>query len=145
MVDAVLVNQVVLSYGRCLKAKDFWGDFYDIFLASSPEIGRMFQSTDIEKQKKIINSSLNFVLMYAKDPSSAFANNELNKIGVTHDNTHRNVRPDMYRLWIDSLVQAVKKNDGERFTPELEKSWREVLEPAIALLKSKYHAPAKVA
>ena len=39
------------SYGRCLRDKHFIERFYQTFLASSPAIPPMFQTTDFNKQR----------------------------------------------------------------------------------------------
>lgn len=130
------VNQ---SYGRCSISPAFFDSFYDIFLASSPKLAPMFANTDFTKQKALLKSSISFVIMYAKDQNGAFAKGKLTSIGEIHDTKHRNVSPDMYPLWIDSLIAAIKKHDPQ-FSPALEKDWREVIKPGIDLLISRYNA-----
>lgn len=39
------------SYGRCLRGKNFIERFYEIFLASHPDIAPMFAATDFQKQR----------------------------------------------------------------------------------------------
>jgi hemoglobin-like flavoprotein len=131
------INHVNLSYGRCSMSPGFFDSFYDIFLKSSPDVAPMFANTDFSKQKVLIKSGISFVIMYAKDQQGAFAKAKLDFIGEVHDHVHRNVKANMYPLWIDSLLKAVQKHDPE-YTPQLDKEWREVIKPAIDLLLSHY-------
>jgi len=137
MIDQSHTDLVNQSYGRCLVKGDFWDKFYDNFLASSDKIGPMFTNTDLERQKGLIKSSLNFVISYAKDPSSAFVKGKLEHVGDIHSHSKLNVAPDLYPFWEDSLVKTVRECD-DQFSPELESTWRTVISPAIELLKSKY-------
>lgn len=98
----------------------------------------MFADTDFDRQKEIINESLNFVLIYAKDPNNVVAKKKLDKIGEIHSRHRVNVRPDMYKYWIDSLMQTIQEFEKDNYTMELEKNWRAALSPAIELLKSRY-------
>ena len=46
------------SYGRCLRDKHFIERFYQTFLASSPAIPPMFQTTDFNKQRMALRHPL---------------------------------------------------------------------------------------
>lgn len=137
VVDASLVNLAKASYGRCLMKPSFWDDFYDVFLASSDKISKMFANTDMAKQKVVLKGSLNFAMTYAADESNAFAKNKLEQVGGVHSKENVNVAPSMYTLWVESLVKAVEKNDSE-YTAEVGDAWRKVVTPTIELLKTKY-------
>ncbi|MBN67197.1 MAG: globin [Rickettsiales bacterium] len=131
------IEQVKQSYGRCLGQDDFWGRFYEYLLKSSPKIAEKFANTDFEKQKVLVKNSLNFVIMYADDPTGRFAKGKLEHVGDIHSHNNIDIPPNMYPLWIDSLINTVRDYDP-KFTPELEKEWRAVVNPAIELLKSRY-------
>lgn len=138
MVSESSIAAVQQSYGRCCLQVDFWDRFYDTFLKSSPEIAEKFKNTDFTKQKEIIKTSLNFVIMFAKDENNSFAKTKLESVGDIHSRGRVNIAPTMYKLWIDSLLATIAHYEGEKFTPELQQSWREILHPAIELLKSRY-------
>lgn len=138
MIDSALLDRVTQSYGRCAASAGFWDRFYGNFLATSPEIAEMFRNTDMAKQKQLLNGSLNFVLLYAKHPDQQFVRAKLEQVGQIHDRDHVNVRPDLYPLWVNSLLQTVKEIEGPQFDAALEQAWRSVLQPAIEILKSMY-------
>ena len=64
----------------------------------------------------------------------------LNKIAESHSRKNLNIHPSLYPYWIDSLIRAVKEND-DHWTPELERSWRRVLEAGVAYISSRYEKP----
>ena len=47
------------------------------------------------------------------------------------------IKPELYDLWLDRLVQAVREFDP-KFDPEIETAWRRVLRPGIEFMKSRY-------
>jgi hemoglobin-like flavoprotein len=116
--------------------------FYANFKASHPSIPPFFVKTDMSKQHKLLKEGITFLLMSAG--GSGFAQNEMKKLGVRHDTDHLNVKPELYRFWIDSLMKTVKEFD-QNYTPELDKKWRTILETGIQQFKDKYQAPQKSA
>lgn len=135
--DQQLVEKVSQSFGRCLGKPNFMDDFYDIFLKSSSRIAPMFANTDFEKQKAILRSTISYVIMHAKDENAAYAKTKLEQVGDIHSRGKINVDPSLYPFWVNSLVAAVKKND-DQFSPELEDAWKQVVTPALDMLKAKY-------
>ncbi len=131
------VKLVEASFGRCCLCKDFFDHFYNVFLGSSSQLKDMFAKTDFDKQKKLLKNSINYVLMYAKD-RGGISKSALDKVGVVHDRSHVNIKPNMYPLWTESLMKTIQHFEGPNFTQELNTAWREVIKPAIELLKSMY-------
>ena len=126
MADAL--QTVRESYGRCTLQKAFFEDFYDIFMSSSPEIKPFFSRTDMTKQRQLLREGISFMLLYAqKNEGGKLA---INNIGQLHDQNHVNVRPNLYRLWIDSLLKCIEKHDN-RFTEDVRRAWEEILKPGI--------------
>jgi hemoglobin-like flavoprotein len=137
MLSAESLLAVNQSYGRCTADPLFFDSFYENFMKSSPAIAAMFKNTDFKKQKEMLRSTITFVIMYAKDPAGGFVGEKLRHVGNIHSRGKLNVAPNMYPLWIESLLMTVKRHD-KQCTPEVERSWRQVLVPAIDLLKSLY-------
>ncbi len=130
------VERASKSLDRCLKSPAFMERFYDLLMASSPEIGAKFASTDLERQRTVVAESI-FLMLVSAGRDSGLAHRRLAKLGVRHNRVHLDIRPDLYGLWLDSLMTAVAEFDPE-FTPELEGVWRESLAPGIELLTSLY-------
>lgn len=141
-IDKSIVNEVNQSLGRCFLRSGFMDKFYTNFKASHPSIPSFFVKTDMSKQHKLLKEGITFLLMSAG--GSGFAQNEMKKLGVRHDTAHLNVKPELYRFWIDALMKTVREFD-QNFTPELDKKWRTILEIGIQQFIDKYQAPQKSA
>ena len=137
--DPEKVQLVRQSLGRCLLnkafANSFLDAFYDAFLASDPRIKPLFSKTDMEKQKDLLRHGLVMLIMYGD--GSAMAKSLIEQLATKHDHDHLNIDPRMYRLWTDSLLACVKKYDP-KYEDSLSRTWTEVLEPGIAVMKKAY-------
>ncbi len=133
MLDAADIDAVFQSYGRCCRNEQFFEDFYQIFFNASLEIKFMFQNTDMEKQYHLLRAGLLWLIMHARGASD----NKLRQLGVSHNRTGYNIRPEMYETWLKSLVAAIKEHDPQ-YSPELAKQWVRVLTPGIDIIRSAY-------
>ena len=124
------------SLSRCNQAPAFLDRFYELFIGSSADIRKKFESTDFERQKKMLKDSL-FVMLVAAGTKSGFAHKELSKLADRHSGQQLGVDPGWYDIWLRCLLQAVSENDPE-YRPELDDAWRESLRDGIELMKSRY-------
>ena len=119
----------------CYSKPHFFDDFYADFTAQSPEIAAAFAKTDMQAQKDALRKGLSFLIMYAE--GSGVAGSKLDRLGGTHSRTGYNIRPQLYAVWIDSLVRTVKK-----YIPEndwaAEKAWRHILQLGVNRIQSWY-------
>lgn len=60
-----------------------------------------------------------------------------------HGRDGRDIRPELYDLRLDCLLQAVKEFD-DRCSDEVEAAWRHVMQEGVEFLKTRYDrlAPA---
>ena len=91
-------------------------------MKSSPTIKTLFERTDFERQKKMLQDSL-YVMLVAAGTTKGPAHDELSRLAKLHEQI--GVSDDMYALWLDSLVEAAREHD-KRFTDELERDWRAI-------------------
>ena len=119
------------SFDRCKKDDLFLDRFYKIFLSCSEEVNEKFKNTDMELQKKILKLSLPFMLSAHQTPQV------LSKVAQSHSKNELDIKPYMYTMWIDSMIEAVKQTDKE-CSPEIEAAWREIMRPGIDYLIDKY-------
>ncbi|MCR9140844.1 MAG: globin [bacterium] len=116
------------SFGRCALVKNFFTDFYETFFASNPEIPQIFAKTDMRKQQDLLREGISFLLLYgAANENGKLA---IERIGQLHDKSHVNVKPDMYRFWVQSLLETIEKHDP-RYSPEVRAAWEEVIAKTI--------------
>jgi hemoglobin-like flavoprotein len=140
--DAKLLELVSQSYGRCCVSTGFFDTFYKIFLSKSPELGKMFEKTDMKKQKELLRDGIAFLTAFAKN--SQMAARKVDSLGDSHSVGKLNVRPDMYPMWVDSLMEAVKQHD-KKFDSNIEKAWRVVVGLGIQKMIERYQSTKKAA
>lgn len=133
MVDAADVNAVFQSYGRCCRKERFFEDFYEIFFNSSDAIKVMFKDVDMAQQYHLLRAGLLWLIMHARGASDS----KLRQLGGSHSRAGYNVRPEMYNVWLHSLLVAVRNHDPE-FETELAEQWRRVLTPGIDIIRGAY-------
>lgn len=125
------------SLDRCLLAPGFLKRFYELFLASSPEVREKFKHVDMTRQRQVLHQSLKLTLMAAYGTPESTRG--LSSLADTHSRQGRDIPPHLYALWLDALVQSASEHDPQ-FTPELGLAWRDMLGPTIQFLTSRYDA-----
>lgn len=124
------------SYGRCVLSPSYFDEFYGSFLAKSAEFATMFRHTDMNKQKLLLREGISLMLSIAKDPGG-FARDRLEHLGDSHSRAKLNIRPELYSLWVSSLLETVRKHDP-MYSAAVESSWQESLEVGLTIMKSRY-------
>lgn len=113
------------SYGRCLREKRFIERFYEIFLASHPDIPPLFAKTDFGKQRMALRRGISAAIAHAG--GSSISSRTIDQMADAHSrHGHAPVTPALYPYWIDSLVQAVGETDPEA-SPHLLERWRQAM------------------
>ncbi|MBT6154653.1 MAG: globin [Planctomycetaceae bacterium] len=123
------------SYGRCCVQKEFFDLFYETFMGKSPAIAEMFAHTDMTAQKIVLRTGIAHLISYAK--GKGIAKRKLEELGERHDRDHLAIKPEMYEMWVDSLLEAVQEFDP-KYEAGAEEAWRYVLARGIELMNSKY-------
>jgi len=129
------IHRVHASLNRSLADSDFIEIFYEIFMAADAEIRQMFANTEFQRQKKLLRKALLSAVTFAA--GGEVARQRLTLIRESHNRAHMNVRPELYPLWVNSLVQAVARCDPD-YGPRLDQEWRVVLQPAVDFISSGY-------
>jgi len=124
------------SYGRCLREKGFIERFYDIFLASHPDIGPMFANTDFQKQRLALRRGISIAISHAA--GGTLVKHSMEHMADVHSRQgHAPVAPRYYALWVDSLLQAVSERDPE-FSPALGARWRTGMALVVDTFTARY-------
>ena len=126
-------NRVMQSYGRCCASPSFFDTFYEHFLASSPAIREKFVHTNMVAQKQLLRAGILNLVLYARGMSDT----KLRALGQSHSREGLDIRPELYDLWLDALLLAVREHDRQATQEDLI-AWREVLGKGINLIKSFY-------
>jgi hemoglobin-like flavoprotein len=127
------------SVKRCLDRPDFMKDFYDLFTASSEEVREKFRNTDLEHQRRMVADSLYLMAVAGQSPGreESVAWSEMSRLAKRHAHSDRDIRPGLYDLWLDCLLQAARKHDPE-FSPAVEAAWRDTLRPGIEFMQARH-------
>ncbi len=123
------------SSQRCTEDPNFLGRFYQLFLESSQEVAEKFKHTDFAKQKKMLKNSL-FMIMWASQKSPEEITH-LQEIAKSHSREKYDVRPELYDLWLECLLQAVEEFDPI-YCLEVKKAWQNILKNGIEFMKNNY-------
>ena len=139
------VDVFLASLKRCLASEDFLRDFYRRFMASSEEVRRKFENTDLERQARVLEDSLYLMTVVAQSSRSSEevspAWTEMSRLARMHSRDQLDIRPGLYDLWLQCLLDAARSGDPE-FTPEIEEDWRKTLTIGIEYLRSRYETGA---
>jgi hypothetical protein len=127
------------SLRRCTSEPRFLERFSALFLTSSDEVRHKFSTTDFPKQRRLLQASFQIVMLAATSDPVGTAHFE--RLAVLHSQSHLDIPPHLYDLWLDCLVQAVQECDPQ-WTPETERVWRSMMANGMAFMKARYHPQA---
>ncbi len=136
------ISDIQASFGRVTTKGDFFGRFYDIFLASNPAIGPRFVNTDLEAQKKLLRQGVNLAIMFAAGNTIGVSG--IGRIRDSHQKGRLDIPPALYPYWLDSFIKAMAEMDSQ-WTPALEKQWRDALQKVINFIIEGYDQQAGAA
>ncbi len=130
------MNETILalfsdSYERCCEQPVFMDLFYQYFINSSDEVKVKFQTTNMQRQKRMMLSSLGLAMQAYLTPD------RLSHIAETHSHSQYNISAHLYDNWLEALIDAVKDVDT-LFNSDIENAWREVMRPCIDYMVSHY-------
>ena len=124
------------SLRRCDAIPGFLESFYKKFLGSSPKVKEKFAKTDFVRQKRALRASLHLMPLAAADKANG-PDRYLKDLAVRHSQAELNIGAEFYDLWLDSLLDTVRKRDPQ-FNPEIEQAWEDVMMVGISYLLSHY-------
>ena len=109
--DESTVARFEESLARCNADPRFLDRFYQIFLGSSPKVHEMFVNTNFVHQKRALRASLQAMVLAAEDEQHA--SKYLEVFAERHSSRDLKVGAELYDLWLDSLMAAVKECDPQ--------------------------------
>ena len=74
-------------------------------------------------------------MMLSSGPSERAVH--LERLAQLHSRAGLDIKPELYDLWLDKLVQTVSECDP-LFDTETGTAWRRMLQPGIEFMKSRY-------
>jgi hemoglobin-like flavoprotein len=125
------------SLRRCLAVPAFLDTFYERFMGSSEEIREKFRGTDMKRQTAVLADTLYVVANAVQGEEDSIARGSLPALAVKHSRHGIDIRPGLYDLWIECLVETARAHDPQ-FGPEIERAWRETLAFGADYLRQRY-------
>ena len=119
---------------RDLQGRSFFEAFYDAFVSTSPEVAEKFRHTDMARQQVMLKKSFYHLLSFY---ASSNADYYLDKVAISHNRSHYNIRPELYDLWLETLIATLWRFD-DRCDDATELAWRLVMTPGIVYMKFHY-------
>lgn len=137
MLVKIVVHSVVRpSFQRCCAQGDeFFDAFYARLSEKAPEIGPMFADTNMRRQNALLRNGIESLLAHAEGAASA--ETELVRLGELHGRNELDIRPELYPLWVEALIESVCEHDPQH-TEMTEPAWRDVIAAGIELIVSRY-------
>jgi hemoglobin-like flavoprotein len=125
------------SLTRCLAVPAFLEGFYDRFVGASEEVREKFRGVDLKRQVRMVEDSLYVVAVAAQGEEGSPARNALPWLAERHSRRDLDIRPELYDLWIDCLVETARAHDPE-FSSAVEGAWRETLTLGANYMRERY-------
>lgn len=125
------------SFDRCRTAAGFLEAFYQRFVASSEEVREKFKGTDMKRQVRMLEDSLYVVAVAVQGQEGSFARSDLPRIAARHSRKDLDIRPGLYDLWLECLIDTVRTHDPQ-FSREAEAAWRETIAFGIDYMREHY-------
>ena len=125
------------SLERCSVQPRFMDIFYDQFIDSSPKVRAKFAGTDLIRQKQMVWASLALLLEGARQEGGR-PPEHLGALARRHGAQGLAVGAELYDLWLDSLLAAVRQCDPA-WCLAVEAAWERVMGWGIHFLCSHYH------
>jgi hemoglobin-like flavoprotein len=123
------------SYGRCSLAPKFFEAFYERFFEVCPAAKPLFAKTDFERQRRLLQHAFGLLLIFPAQPAGE--PNILARVAERHSRRDLNIDPALYPLFIDSLIDTVKRYDPE-YSPAVEAAWRSAVATGVAYMRARY-------
>ena len=124
------------SYGRCLRDRHFIDRFYEVLMASHPEIPPLFAHTDMFRQRLALRRGISIAILHAA--GSALATRSVEKMADVHGSGGRApVPPHFHACWLESLIEVIAETDPEADTMLLVR-WRQAMGTVIDAFTRRY-------
>lgn len=123
------------SFERCEANGNFAETFYRKFLSSSPDVPAYFTQTDFRRQREVLRESV--YMMVSNDIANVKLRDLLEHLGSAHGRLGRNIRPELYEHWLDSVCATVAQLDPH-WNNQLQREWRVRLRAGMQIIMAAY-------
>jgi truncated hemoglobin YjbI len=110
----------------------FYKRFYESLISSDPQLASIFSNTDIERQIEMLKQSMTYVMSFSAtlEPTA-----EMENLARMHGSGKLDIPVKYFEIWLDCMLVTVEEFDP-KFDGYIETSWRVMMAPGIAYMKS---------
>ena len=120
--------------GLAEAGEQFFKHFYTIFFSKSEEVRDKFKEVDMDAQIHVLEKSMfHIISFYVAKTDTEF----LRTIAETHNREQYDIKPELYDIWLEALIETVEELDAE-FNADLGLAWRLAMTPGIQFMKFHY-------
>lgn len=123
------------SFSRCKSNPDFFRIFYEEFINSSAEVAAKFANIDMKRQQQMLQASIYMIMLASQGLDDARL--YLDKVAEKHSHRGLDIHPELYDLWLTSLLSTVARTDP-LWDLTIEKAWHDMMSYGIAYMQSRY-------
>ena len=123
------------SLDRCTDSNEFVSAFYERFVSSSEEVKRKFRNTDFKQQNQMLVRSLRLVAAATSGEQEGLQ--ELRERAETHDRNHLAIKPELYELWRECVIDTACEYDPQ-WNDEVEDAWQNILTFSIDYMTRRF-------
>ena len=124
---------VFQSYGRCCNKDQFFVDFYEEFMSSSPSIKARFVGVDMKQQRHLLRNGIMQLVLHSRGMSDS----KLRDLAKSHSRAGYDINPAWYDHWLNALMSTIKRHDPQ-YTGDIERAWRSAIMPGIDIIRGGY-------
>lgn len=128
--DSDLVFQ---SYGRCCNKDQFFVDFYQEFMSSSPSIKARFDGVDMKQQRHLLRNGIMQLVLHSR----GMPDSKLRDLAKSHSRSGYDINPAWYDYWLDAFMVTIKRHDPQ-YNEEIGRAWRSAIMPGINIIRGGY-------
>ena len=85
----------------------------------------------------MLEDSLYVIAVAVQGEEGSFARGDLPRIAARHSRNDLDIRPALYDLWLECLIDTVRGHDPQ-FSAELEAAWRDTLAFGIDYMRARH-------
>jgi hemoglobin-like flavoprotein len=123
------------------KRDDLAALFYEVFFDRHPEAKAFFSDVNLKYQTVLLTMAL---MVIERHHTNGYLATELYLKYLGHKHHRRDVPPELYPKWIESLLAALEKFHGRDWDDEAAGQWRAALDRASEAMLNGYREPVCV-